>query len=229
VSDANHAALMDGVYRRQRYIYDLTRKYYLFGRDSLIRELALREGESLIEIGCGTARNLILIARRYPGVQLFGLDASTEMLKSASASIARAGLQHRISLVHGYAEDLAPAMFGREKPFDHAIFPYSLSMIPQWKQALIAASEAVGSNGQIHAVDFGDLTGLGKAGNAMMRAWLSLFHVTPRGEILTALEAAKHRNLPDKSSLRLLPGRYAFLLHCRRETIVNRLSTDVAG
>ena len=35
---ADHAALMDDVYRRQRFIYDLTRKYYLFGRDKLIRE-----------------------------------------------------------------------------------------------------------------------------------------------------------------------------------------------
>ena len=49
-----HAALMDEVYRRQRFIYDLTRKYYLFGRDKLIRELALAPGERLVEVGCGT-------------------------------------------------------------------------------------------------------------------------------------------------------------------------------
>ena len=57
---------MDRVYRHQRYIYDLTRKYYLFGRDRLIRELDLKPGERLVEIGCGTARNLVRIARRYP-------------------------------------------------------------------------------------------------------------------------------------------------------------------
>ncbi|HEY0281515.1 MAG TPA: hypothetical protein VGC27_02700 [Rhizomicrobium sp.] len=33
----NHAALMDEIYRHQRYVYDLTRKYYLFGRDRLIK------------------------------------------------------------------------------------------------------------------------------------------------------------------------------------------------
>ncbi|RUV53463.1 SAM-dependent methyltransferase, partial [Mesorhizobium sp. M5C.F.Ca.IN.020.14.1.1] len=33
---ARHAELMDGVYRWQRHIYDLTRKYYLLGRDRLI-------------------------------------------------------------------------------------------------------------------------------------------------------------------------------------------------
>ena len=57
---------MDRVYRYQRYIYDFTRKYYLFGRDRLIRELALKPGERVVEIGCGTARNLIRMARPTP-------------------------------------------------------------------------------------------------------------------------------------------------------------------
>lgn len=35
----SHARLMDRMYRYQRYIYDFTRKYYLFGRDTLIRDL----------------------------------------------------------------------------------------------------------------------------------------------------------------------------------------------
>src|SRR5207248_267479 len=62
----DHAALMDKVYRRQRYFYDFTRKYYLFGRDRAIHELRLPAGARLVEVGCGTARNLVRIARRYP-------------------------------------------------------------------------------------------------------------------------------------------------------------------
>jgi S-adenosylmethionine-diacylgycerolhomoserine-N-methlytransferase len=62
----DHAALMDLVYRRQRYVYDLTRKYYLFGRDRLIRELDLKPGDRVVEIGCGTARNLVRMAQLYP-------------------------------------------------------------------------------------------------------------------------------------------------------------------
>ncbi|HMF29388.1 MAG TPA: class I SAM-dependent methyltransferase, partial [Candidatus Cybelea sp.] len=133
---SGHAALMDAVYRRQRYFYDLTRKYYLFGRDSTIRELDLKPGDRLVEIGCGTARNLVKIARLYPHASLFGLDASAEMLKTAEASIARAGLGSRIRLAHGYAEALSPRLFGETKAFDLALFSYSLSMIPDWRQAL---------------------------------------------------------------------------------------------
>lgn len=217
---------MDGVYRRQRYIYDFTRKYYLFGRDSLIAELDLEPGQTLIEIGCGTARNLILIARRYPGVRLFGLDASQEMLKTAQTAVARAGLAQRITLAQGYAETLTPVLFDERKPFDHAIFSYSLSMIPQWKQALVSAAD---SSAKIHAVDFGDLKGLGGAAAGLMKTWLALFHVTPRQEILEALEFAKRLHPNDKSSLRLLTGRYSFLLHCDGEAIRNALIEHVAG
>ncbi len=93
-----HAGLMDRVYRHQRYLYDFTRKYYLFGRDRLIRELRLSAGDRLVEIGCGTGRNLIAIARACPQARLFGLDASAAMLETAAAQIRRAGLSHRIPL-----------------------------------------------------------------------------------------------------------------------------------
>lgn len=65
---------MDSIYRSQRHIYDLTRKYYLFGRDRLIAGLDLLAGGSVLELGCGTGRNLALIARRWPGAELFGLE-----------------------------------------------------------------------------------------------------------------------------------------------------------
>ena len=53
-SDAHVA--MDKMYRHTRYIYDLTRKYYLFGRDKLIKELPVGATDHICEVGCGTAR-----------------------------------------------------------------------------------------------------------------------------------------------------------------------------
>jgi S-adenosylmethionine-diacylgycerolhomoserine-N-methlytransferase len=208
-SDA-HAGLMDQVYRRQRYIYDFTRKYYLFGRDSLIRELDLQPGQTLVEIGCGTARNLIAIARRYPTARLYGLDASEEMLKTARLQLARAGLADRVVLIHGLAEELYPGAFGL-KSFDHALFSYSLSMIPDWKGAIAAAAKALSSQGLIHVVDFGDLKTM--PGRGLLRRWLNLFHVTPREVLLQALEAEVEKT--DKA-LNILPGRYAFRLRASK-------------
>jgi S-adenosylmethionine-diacylgycerolhomoserine-N-methlytransferase len=201
----SHGALMDRVYRRQRHIYNVTRRYYLIGRDELIRGLEPRPGESAVEIGCGTARNLIAIARRHPGTRLFGLDASAAMLETAGEAVRRAGLSRQITLAYGFAESLSPELFGENRGFDAAIFSYSLSMIPDWRRALCAARAALSPEGRIHIVDFGDFGGLPRAAAAGLRLWLAKFHVTPRSELLRAFESA-----PSKNHLHIYAGRYAF-------------------
>ena len=56
---------MDKMYRHQRYFYDFTRKYYLLGRDKLIDEMNVQKDENILEIGCGTGRNLSILAKRH--------------------------------------------------------------------------------------------------------------------------------------------------------------------
>jgi S-adenosylmethionine-diacylgycerolhomoserine-N-methlytransferase len=216
-SGDRHAALMDGVYRYQRHIYDLTRKYFLFGRDRLIRQLGARPGETVVEIGCGTARNLIRIARAYPDARVFGLDASREMLRTAEEKVRRAGLSERIVLAHGFAENMTPELFGLDRPFDHAIFSYSLSMIPDWRAALRAGADAVGNQGVVHVVDFGDFTRLPAIFARALRRWLRIYHVQPRVKLLKILEMSLSR--APGSSLDILPGRYAFVLKSTRSGV----------
>jgi S-adenosylmethionine-diacylgycerolhomoserine-N-methlytransferase len=212
--NANHALLMDKVYRHQRHIYDLTRKYYLLGRDRLVRDLDAKPGETVVEIGCGTARNLIRIAEAYPGAKLFGLDASAEMLRTAHEAISRAKLSHRIVLAHALAEELTPALFGLDAPFDHAIFSYSLSMIPDWRGALRRGARSVRAGGYVHVVDFGDLRSLPSFASSVLRSWLRLFHVAPRNELLSWLESGMQMR-----ELCVWPGRYAFVMKAKPAAI----------
>jgi len=211
----SHAALMDRIYRRQRHIYDFTRKYYLFGRDRLIDGLDLKPGARVLEVGCGTARNLVRIAKRRPDVRLYGLDASSQMLVAAEHALA--GYQ-RVKLVRAYAEDLSPSLFGETEAFDVILFSYSLSMIPDWRAALRAASRALAPDGSLNIVDFGDLKGLASLIELSLRAWLGLFHVTPQDELLAALE----RHFGAQDGLVLLPGRYAFALSCKTEKLQSK-------
>ena len=97
-------------------------------------------------------------------------------------------------------------MFGRTEPFEACVFSYSLSMIPDWRKALSAASQSLSAAGRIHVVDFGDLEGLGEIPRRLMLDWLGLFHVAPRVELLQSFEKA------GEASLEVLPLRYAFLL-----------------
>lgn len=187
---------MDRIYRHQRHIYDLTRKYYLLGRDALIRDLAPLPGNNVLEIGCGTGRNLIVAARRYPDARFFGADVSPAMLATAQASIERAGLANRIWLAEGDATCLNPVKLFGIGQFDRIYFSYTLSMIPDWRRALDNASQMIGPAGRMHVVDFGQQEGLPSPFRSFLFAWLAKFDVTPRAELHPALnEIAKLQGL----------------------------------
>lgn len=177
---SGHAAQMDAIYRSQRHIYDLTRKYYLLGRDRLIRELAVPEGGTVLEVGCGTGRNLILTAQAYPSARLYGFDISSAMLESAEKAIVRAGLADRITLAEGDATDFSASRLFGIYGFDRVFCSYTLSMIPGWEEALGEALKAAKPSGEVHVVDFGDQAALPGWFKAMLRAWLAKFHVAPR-------------------------------------------------
>ncbi|MCW1384205.1 class I SAM-dependent methyltransferase [Novosphingobium sp. KCTC 2891] len=180
----SHGALMDAVYRRQKHIYDATRKYYLFGRDTLIAGLDAQPGTAVLEVGCGTGRNLALIGKRWPGAVLHGLDISREML-----SIAGGRLGGRARLGLGDATDFDPkTLFGREQ-FDRIVISYAVSMIPVWREAIHHAATLLAPGGSLHIVDFGDLDGLPLPLRAGLRRLLASFHVTPRADLGAALAA----------------------------------------
>lgn len=188
------AERMDAIYRWQVGIYDLTRKYYLLGRDRLIEALAPPPGGTVLEVGCGTGRNLIVAARRYPEARFYGFDVSPVMLAEARRAVARAGLADRILLAQADAAVFdALTAFARDG-FDRVFCSYTLSMIPPWEQALDRALGAVLPGGALHIVDFGGqerLPGLFRAG---LRTWLAQFHVTPRDRLAeTLVEAAGSR------------------------------------
>ncbi|MBZ9707233.1 methyltransferase domain-containing protein [Mesorhizobium sp. ESP7-2] len=190
---ANHAELMDGVYRWQRHIYDLTRKYYLLGRDRLIAGLDVPPGGTVLELGCGTGRNIILAAHGYPDARFFGLDISAEMLETAGKAIDREGLSDRVMLARGDATDFnAGALYGIER-FDRIFVSYSLSMIPGWEKTVSAALAALAPTGSLHIVDFGQQEGLPGWFRTLLRGWLKKFHVTPRGSLRGVLESESRR------------------------------------
>lgn len=183
---------MDEIYRVQRHVYDLTRKYYLLDRDQAIRDLAPPSGGAVLEIGCGTARNLVAIARRYPRATVFGIDISREMLASAAAQVDKHQLGGRISLGEGDATSFDPAKLFGQTRFDRILFSYTLSMIPAWQSALRHAAGLLAPGGIISIVDFGDQHRLPGWFRTVLRAWLSRFDVSPRDELpswITAMAA----------------------------------------
>lgn len=174
---------MDAIYRTQRHIYDLTRKYYLLGRDRLIADLAPPPGGTVLELGCGTARNLIIAAKRYPDARFFGFDISEAMLEAARVSVRKAGLEGRIFLTRGDATAFsAQHLFGLQG-FDRVFCSYTLSMIPGWEKAVAAAAASLAPGGRMHIVDFGMQDELPRWFAKSLHAWLARFQVSPRREL----------------------------------------------
>ena len=209
------AALMDQMYRRQRHIYDASRKFYLLGRDEALGRLHPDRGGKALEIGCGTGRNLIKLAQAYPRVQLFGVDVSREMLTTAAASTARAGVASRISFAQADATAFDPQRLFGCANFDRVMISYALSMIPLWREALGHALDVVAPGGSLHVVDFGDCAGLPRPFKAGLRRWLAAFDVTPRDNFcasLTALTAERGMVCEIESRFR----GYAILATARR-------------
>jgi S-adenosylmethionine-diacylgycerolhomoserine-N-methlytransferase len=187
-----HAAgtdLMNRIYRHQRFIYNTTRKYYLLGRDRLIADLGADDGTRVLEIGCGTGRNLILTARKYPGALCYGIDLSTEMLATATSAVARAGLASRIRVAEGDATNFDPAALFGTNQFDRIFISYSLSMIPPWQGVIDKAMAHLAPGGELLIVDFGGQERLPAVLRRLLWRWLQLFHVAPRPDLESVLKA----------------------------------------
>ena len=204
------ARLMDRMYRHQRHFYDATRKFYLLGRDQLIRDIKPPVRGRVLEIGCGTGRNLVRAAAAWPSIQAYGVDVSAEMLATARRSISQAQLQGRVALAQADATLLDPqALFG-VTTFDRIFISYALSMIPEWKEALARACGCLTPGGSLHIVDFGDQAGLPAPFRRALARWLALFSVHPCLTLeaeLTAFSAARDMRCRFSARYR----RYAFL------------------
>src|SRR5262249_55615278 len=190
------------MYRHQRHIYDLTRKFYLLGRDGLLEQLPADPGARICELGCGTGRNLIRLARRRPQARLYGIDVSAAMPDTASTALRRPRLADPVALARSPVESFDPAASFGVASFDAVFFSYVLSMIPDWRAASAAALRLVRPGGLVAIVDFADQSRAPTWRRRALLAWLALFDVHPRAEIERDLGelARRHDRAPRPQS-----------------------------
>ncbi len=176
---ANEAALRR-YYRFHAGIYDATRWAFLFGRTALVDAIARHAPapRDILEVGCGTGRNLLVLGRRFPHARLHGVDVSAAMLATARRRFDAAG---RRGMLKEAAYDSPLAEPGR--PFDVVLFSYCLSMInPGWQEALDTARADLAPGGLLAVVDFHHSPSAG------FRRWMGMNHVRMEGHLLPAME-----------------------------------------
>lgn len=167
-----HREWLNAYYGSARHVYDLTRRYYLFGRDLALDELAMGRWTTLVEVGFGTGRNLRRLRQLRPDAILGGVDAADTMLAHARRRMPG------VRLVHGFAEQVdLPGVLG-VRP-DRVLLSYALSMFPDPAGAIRNLRRGLAPHGELWIVDFGDLAGLPAPVRDGLRSWLGAFHVQP--------------------------------------------------
>lgn len=117
-------------------------------RRRAVARLELRPGQRVGEVGCGSGRNLALLAAAVgPAGAVHGIDVSPGMLSRAARTIDRAGWGN-VTVGRQDAAELNPA----ETP-DAVLFSLSYSVIPGRRLALQRAWEALSEGGRIVIMD----------------------------------------------------------------------------
>jgi S-adenosylmethionine-diacylgycerolhomoserine-N-methlytransferase len=163
-------------YRLHARIYDLTRWTFLRGREKMIHLAAAHcYPKTILEVGCGTGKNLMHLGCLFPEAHLWGLDLSPHMLTRARQKLQ--GLRQPINFVEAaYDRPVAP---GR---FDLVVFSYALSMFnPGWEAALLTASQDLSPGGAIAVVDFHD------SPFQSFKRWMGFNHVRLDSHLLPRL------------------------------------------
>ncbi len=151
--------------------YDRWAQLLSFGQDrrwhdAMVERLAPalpdRSGHA-VDVATGTAAVAVAIARRY-GCHVMGVDQSPEMLARGRRVVADAGLERRIALVEGRAEEL-PVEDGTADALTHT---YLLRYVDDPAATLARLARALRPGGIMASLEFGVPRG---AAYAAWRAW----------------------------------------------------------
>lgn len=131
-------------------------KLYFESRKRAVELLELKEGQSILDVACGTGANFRHIKAAKLDLKLYGTDFSEGMLRRGQATIDKEKWDN-ITLFQADARELSPSFvqkqINKEPYFDKIICVLGLSVIPDWETVLDKMLDLLKKNGQLVVVD----------------------------------------------------------------------------
>jgi ubiquinone/menaquinone biosynthesis C-methylase UbiE len=144
------------LYQKRAKRYDFSANlYYLFGlrefayRKMAVQALNLKQGNTIVEIGCGTGLNFNFL-RQKVGLEgrIIGADLTPGMLEMADKRIRRNGWSN-ITLVQSDA-----AAYEFPGHIDGIISTFALTLVPEYDKVIQRGAAALSPSGRFVIVDF---------------------------------------------------------------------------
>jgi S-adenosylmethionine-diacylgycerolhomoserine-N-methlytransferase len=146
----DHGARLEAFYGGQSAGYDDFRRRLLHGREEMMAALAIPAGGRLLDLGGGTGSNLECLGEPLSLLRSVEIvDLCPSLLRVADERIQRHSWEN-VRTVLADVTTYAPA----DGPADAVTFSYSLTMIPNWFEAIDRAHALLAPGGTIGVADF---------------------------------------------------------------------------
>jgi len=156
VKDFTTRVQVEAAYRQLARRYDFAARVLNtlgFGYDRLRRTavdaLELKEGDTVLEVGCGTGANFPILEERVgPTGRIIGIDLTRAMLDEAEKRIEAAGWKN-IELIHCPASEY-PFV---DQSVDAVLSTFALTLEPNYDTVIAAVARALRPNGMFAVAD----------------------------------------------------------------------------
>lgn len=208
---------VEAVYTRLARHYDLAARFLEalgFGYDRLRRDaveaLSLEEGDTVVDIGCGTGANFSLLENRIgPTGRIIGVDLTRSMLDRAENRVNAAGWNN-VELIQCAAKDYAFPEHG----VDAVVSTFALTLEPDYDSVIASVAAALRPGGKFAIADL-------KLARGWRLAFLPLLLIVVRPFAVSLRMAKRHpweamNHYMDRLQMREHLGGYLYVASATR-------------
>lgn len=120
-------------------------------KGQLIAQMAIKGNQKILDVGSGTGTLALMIKKRHPQSEVFGVDPDPQIIEIARGKAVRAGL--KIDFRQGFASRLPYP----DNSFDRVVSSFVFHHLKHDDkiQAFKEAHRVLKPNGELHIADFG--------------------------------------------------------------------------